>query len=182
MRASSLITRAAQFAVWAHNSVGQTRKYTGEPYWVHPAAVAGRVSQVPGHTSDMVAAAWLHDVVEDTPVLIGHIRSLFGSTVAALVDDLTDVSRPTDGNRRIRKHIDLQHTARASNAAKTIKLADLIDNSQSIFRHDPKFAPVFAREMSDLLPVLSSGDIALHNTAACILQDFLRASVGEGER
>ena len=172
---SSSIVRAVQLAVWAHNSVRQTRRYTGEPYWVHPAAVAARVARVPLHTPDMIAAAWLHDVVEDTPVDMGDIHRLFGSSVAALVDDLTDVSRPGDGNRRTRKQIDLEHTAQASDAAKTIKLADLIDNAQSIFRYDPKFAPVYAREMRNLLPVLLTGDSALHKQATGILQDFFSA-------
>ena len=47
--------------------------------------------------------------------------------MAYLVDCLTDVSKPSDGNRAVRKEIDRQHLAKASPKAKTIKLADLID-------------------------------------------------------
>jgi (p)ppGpp synthase/HD superfamily hydrolase len=56
----------------------------------------------------------------------------FAKEVVALVEMLTDVSKPEDGNRAVRKEIDRQHTALASPEGKTIKLADLIDNTQSM--------------------------------------------------
>ena len=59
-------------------------------------------------------AAWLHDVVEDTPTLLEDVESAFGKSVAYLVDCLTDVSKPSDGNRAVRKEIDRQHLAKAS--------------------------------------------------------------------
>ena len=96
-----------------------------------------------------------------------EIRLAFGDGVAELVDWLTDVSRPGDGNRRIRRAIDLEHTARASPAAKTIKLADLIDNSETIARHDRTgFWPVYRREKLALLQVLKDGDPKLWSRAA----------------
>jgi (p)ppGpp synthase/HD superfamily hydrolase len=161
-----LEARALAFAGAAHESIGQKRKYSGEPYIVHPIAVADIVRSVP-HTSAMIAAAYLHDVVEDTPVTIDEIRGAFGEEVAELVDWLTDVSRPGDGNRRERKTIDLDHTARAPAQAKTIKLADLIDNSLTLARHDRKgFWPVYRREMLVLLEVLKDGDRTLWKRAA----------------
>ena len=66
--------------------------------------------------------------------------------MAELVDDLTDVSKPQDGNRATRKELDRQHTAKASPDAKTIKLADLISNSRSIMKDDPNFAKVYMKE------------------------------------
>src|ERR1700712_4335896 len=124
-----IIERARLFAAAAH--AGQARKYTNEPYINHPAAVVALVASRP-HTPEMLAAGWLHDSVEDTNVTIGQIRHLFGDTVARLVDELTDVSRPEDGSRSNRKALDRAHTAKACPDAKTIKLADLIDNTQSI--------------------------------------------------
>ena len=59
-----VVRKAQVYAMAAHAAVGQKRKYTGEPYIVHPAEVAKIVAGVPGSTPDMVAAAWLHDVVE----------------------------------------------------------------------------------------------------------------------
>lgn len=65
------------------------------------------------HTQEMIAAAYLHDVVEDTPVSIHEIREEIGPEVSELVDWLTDVSKPEDGNRRVRKELDRQHLAKA---------------------------------------------------------------------
>ena len=97
-------SRALSFATAAHASIDQRRKYTGEPYIVHPVAVAEIVRSVP-HTPEMIAAAYLHDVVEDTPVTIAEIESEFGSTISGLVGWLTDVSAPSDGNRRSRMRL-----------------------------------------------------------------------------
>ncbi len=163
--ASEVEERALAFAREAHGSINQRRKYTGEPYIVHPIAVAEIVRSVP-HTEAMIAAALLHDVVEDTPVTIEDIQAEFGEEIAGLVDWLTDVSRPSDGNRRKRKHLDLLHTAKAPAAAKTIKLADLIDNTRTISVHDPSFWPVYRREKEALLEVLREGDASLWQKAA----------------
>lgn len=155
---STLEIRAKNFATARHH--GQTRKYTGEPYINHPAAVVEMVRCVP-HTVQMLATAWLHDVVEDTDTAISEIRDKFGSEVALMVDMLTDVSKPSDGNRAVRKAIDLAHIAKASPGAKTIKLADLIDNTNSIVEHDPAFAEVYLAEKAKLLDVLKEGNPAL---------------------
>jgi (p)ppGpp synthase/HD superfamily hydrolase len=160
-----LCERALEFATRAHASIGQRRKYTGEPYIVHPIAVAEIVKSVP-HTPEMVAAAYLHDVVEDTPVTIEEIEAEFGLEVAALVGWLTDVSKPGDGNRRTRKAIDLEHSAKAPPEAKTIKLADLIDNTRTIKPHDPGFWKVYRREKQALLQVLKEGDRTLWQRAS----------------
>lgn len=166
---NSLEDKARKFAVEAHGSINQRRKYTDDPYIVHPASVVQLVRTVP-HTVEMLCAAWLHDVVEDTPVTLTEIEVEFGPQIAALVEQLTDVSKPTDGNRKARKGIDRAHTAIASPAAKTIKLADLIDNSKSILAHDPEFARVYLAEKELLLEVLKDGDNTLWNRANEILR------------
>ena len=148
------------FATAAHAAVGQLRKYTNEPYIVHPAEVVSTVRSVP-HTEAMLAAAWLHDVVEDTGVTIETVRAEFGSEVADLVAWLTDVSRPEDGNRAHRKARDREHTAAAPAEAQTVKLADLISNTRSIMAHDPKFAVTYLEEKRALLAVMTRGDATL---------------------
>ena len=148
------------FATAAHAAVGQLRKYTNEPYIVHPAEVVSIVRSVP-HTEAMLAAAWLHDVVEDTGVTIETVRAEFGEEVADLVAWLTDVSRPEDGNRAHRKALDCAHTAAAPAAAQTVKLADLISNTRSIMTHDPKFAVTYLEEKRALLAVMARGDATL---------------------
>ncbi len=161
-----IVRKAQVYAMAAHAAVGQRRKYTGEPYIVHPAEVASIVASVPGSTPDMVAAAWLHDVVEDTGVTYTDIHMSFGPEIAQLVSWLTDVSRPEDGNRAKRKAMDREHTAQAPAEAQTIKLADLISNSRSIMQHDPEFARTYLEEKRLLLEVLTKGDRELHARAS----------------
>jgi len=156
----NIVEKAQVFATAAHAAVKQTRKYTGEPYINHSFHVMSIVKTVP-HTPEMLAAALLHDTVEDTGVTIELIESEFGSEVANLVSWLTDVSRPEDGNRAVRKHIDLEHTAQAPAAAQTIKLADLISNTSSIVKHDLNFAETYLKEKQALLQVLTKGDRTL---------------------
>lgn len=157
--------RALAYATAAHGSIDQRRKWTNEPYIVHPIAVAEIVKTVP-HTSQMIAAALLHDVIEDTSVTARDIFENFGPNVARLVDWLTDVSKPSDGNRAARKAIDLAHIAQAPPEAKTIKLADLIDNTPTIKERDPNFWKVYRREKLALLEVLLDGDATLWERAA----------------
>jgi (p)ppGpp synthase/HD superfamily hydrolase len=156
----NIVEKARIFAVASHSAVNQVRKYTGEAYWHHPAEVASIVATVP-HTNEMLAAAYLHDTVEDTGVSIVDIQVEFGNEVSSLVGWLTDVSRPEDGPRWFRKKIDREHTAMAPAAAQTVKLADLIANSRSILAHDPAFARVYLEEKRMLLEVLTRGDATL---------------------
>jgi len=156
--------RAKEFATLAHTRIGQTRKYTGEPYIAHPAAVAELVRSVP-HTEAMLCAAWLHDTVEDCGVSLDEIEQIFGFEVASLVEQLTDVSKPSDGKRAIRKAMDREHTSKASPQAKTIKLADLIDNTRSIVERDPNFARVYLEEKRLLLELLREGEAHLWEEA-----------------
>jgi (p)ppGpp synthase/HD superfamily hydrolase len=114
-----------------------------------------------GGTDAMVAAAWLHDVVEDTGVTIETIRAEFGVEVAELVGWLTDVSRPEHGNRAHRKALDRAHSAAAPAEAQTVKLADLIANTRSIMMHDVAFAKTYLEEKRLLLAVMTKGDAVL---------------------
>lgn len=160
---------ALLFATKAY--AGKTRKYTGEAYIVHPIAVAEIVRTV-AHDEAMIAAALLHDVVEDCGVLLTNIHYTFGRDVANLVGWLTDVSRPSDGNRKARKAIDRAHIARAPARAQTIKVADLIDNTKSIVARDPDFARVYIREKELLIDVLVRADPALIAIAKAQMEEY----------
>ena len=149
------LKKAIEFATKAHE--GQTRKYTGEPYIVHPLEVAHNVKTVE-HTEEMLMAAVLHDTVEDTDTTIQDIDREFGPVVAQLVEELTDVSKPEDGNRAFRKGLDREHSAQASAQGQTIKVADLISNTKSITEHDPHFAKVYMKEKALLLQLLDKAD------------------------
>ena len=159
-----VIKRAQAFATRAHRRIDQRRKYTNQPYDAHLKAVAEIVMSV-SEDPEMIAAAWLHDTLEDTPATYEDIESAFGSTIAIMVDELTDVSRPSDGNRAVRKGIDREHLAHAGRSAKTIKLADLIDNCRDIVKHDETFGRTFVTEASALLEVLEGGEPRLLSRA-----------------
>ncbi|MDA8139781.1 MAG: HD domain-containing protein [Desulfobacteraceae bacterium] len=165
----NLVNRARQFAAIAHQ--GQLRKYTEAPYIEHPEAVAAIVASV---TADpcIIAAALLHDVVEDTPIQLDDIDRIFGHRVMELVEQVTDVSRPSDGNRKARKDLDRLHLAKADPDGQTIKLADLIDNIGSIVSHDPGFARVYMAEKRELLAVLTAGHPTLLARATAIVDGY----------
>lgn len=164
----SLYVRAVIFARKAH--APQVRKYTNEPYIVHPEEVAHLVFQ---YTRDWEAAtaALLHDVLEDTPHTYDELVQEFGKAIADLVMMVTDASRPEDGNRAARKAIDRDHIAKGSGQAHNIKLADIISNITSIVAHDPDFAMVYVAEKLMQLEVLTKGDPALYREAAKVLDD-----------
>ncbi len=154
----NIIQRADAFAFGAHGSIGQIRKYTGEPYIEHPRAVAAIMDTI-GAPEVAVAASLLHDTIEDvfwvTPELI---RSIFGDEVTQLVLEVTDVSKPSDGNRAVRKAMDRDHLAAASDWGQTLKVADLLHNRRTIVERAPKFAPVYMTEMASVLDVLTRAD------------------------
>jgi len=164
--------RALAFAEWAH--MGHVRKYTGDPYIVHPIAVADLVSHCPERTNEMIQAALLHDTLEDTSVSESDIESNFGPEVLRLVLALTDERFGQDkvGNRKTRKEQTLVRLSFEGYDVHTLKLADLIDNSKSIFAHDPDFAKVFAKEMDHAFRVLVFADPSLTLKASRALCEY----------
>lgn len=166
--------RAREFATAAHARVGQRRKYTGEPYIEHPAAVVALVRSVP-HDEAMLCAAWMHDLIDDCGVTADDIERLFGHDVAQLVVQVTGVSRPSDGNRRARKAIDREHLAKACPRGMTLKIADIIHNLVSIAARDPAFARVYVPEKALELDVLVEGDATLMAQARAIIAEVHHA-------
>ena len=85
-----IIKRAYSFAKEAHKGI---RRRSGEPYILHPIAVAKIVSQEIGLGSTSICAALLHDVVEDTPTTLDDLTAQFGSEVAQMVDGVTKLTK-----------------------------------------------------------------------------------------
>ncbi len=166
---SDLVGRARDFATTAHRRIDQRRKYSNQPYDTHLRSVAEIVAEVT-NDEETIAAAWLHDTLEDTPATYEDIEETFGTGVATLVAQLTDASLPSDGNRAVRKAIDRARLARAGPRAKTVKLADLIDNCRDIVSHDPRFGRVFVTEAALLLEVLEGGEPRLLARARKVLR------------
>jgi (p)ppGpp synthase/HD superfamily hydrolase len=170
--------RALAFAEWFHK--GHMRKYTNDPYIVHPVAVAELVSHCPARTIEMMQAALLHDTLEDTSASESDIEANFGPDVLRMVLALTDERFGQDkvGNRKSRKEQTLVRLSHEGYDVQTIKLADMIDNSKSIIVHDPHFAKVFMREKSALLGVLSFADRHLQEVAITISNDYEYDRIG----
>lgn len=156
---SEIAYRAMVFACEAHKT--QKRKYTGSPYSEHLAEVAGIVSTVDAR-STTIAVAWLHDCVEDCGVQRATLEELFGYEVAWGVHLLSDMEK---GNRAERKHLARVRLAAAPSYVQTIKCADLLSNTKSIFEHDPTFSIVYRKEAQALLAVLGEAHPALGNLA-----------------
>lgn len=165
----SLEERARRYATKAHAACDQRRKYTLEPYIVHPAAVVELVRGV-CLVEEVLAAAWLHDTVEDTGSTIIDIEEHFGPDVAALVAMVTNPEQLPGTNRMNRKRAHFLHTANASGEAQTIKLADIIDNTREILRYDPHFARVYLIEKRIQLAGLQRGNEFLRGQAENIIE------------
>lgn len=156
---------ALKFAAKAHGE--QKRKYSEELYIEHPKRVATIVRTV-AHSREMIAAAFLHDVVEDTEVTLEEIENNFGKQVADLVDELTDEYMKVNYphlNRKKRKEKEVARQATISTEAKTIKLADVIDNTSDIVNNDKQFARRYVPEMEQLVKVLKGGNEVLYERA-----------------
>jgi (p)ppGpp synthase/HD superfamily hydrolase len=125
---SARLYDAIELAARAHHN--QVRKGTEIPYIVHPLAVAGLLIRA-RCSEHIVIAALLHDVVEDTPVTIGEIRSHFGREVAELVMALSEPDKKAPWEDR------KAHTLRylgdqASDEVLLVALADKLDNMRAI--------------------------------------------------
>ena len=92
-----IVRKAFQFANQAHKNV---RRRSGEPYMLHPIAVAKIVVTEIGLGCKSICAALLHDVVEDTAYTVEDIRNLFGDKIATLVDGLTKIKTVLDNEDR----------------------------------------------------------------------------------
>lgn len=91
-----IITKAFNFARQAHKGV---RRLSGEPYIMHPIAVAQIASTEMGLGSTSISAALLHDVVEDTDYTVEDIENMFGPKIAQIVDGLTKISGGIFGDK-----------------------------------------------------------------------------------
>ena len=83
------IRRAYEFAESSH---GDQRRVSGIPYILHPTSVACIVAEL-GMDTDTICAAILHDVVEDTPVMLDEVKKQYGEDVAKLIDGVTKISK-----------------------------------------------------------------------------------------
>jgi (p)ppGpp synthase/HD superfamily hydrolase len=162
----------------------QERKYSSERYIAHPVRVMEMCRK---HTDSLpiLAAALLHDVLEDTPVSLKEMKHFLKDTIesadadqtAVLVVELTDVytkhSYPR-WNRAKRKRKEAARIGKTSADAQTVKYADIIDNCREIVDHDPDFAKVFLKECRSLLQAMPSGNPVLYSEAKALVDRCLQ--------
>lgn len=128
-----VVEQAMRLAARAHRD--QQRKSSDLPYIAHPASVALILQRAGFDSPNMIAAALLHDVVEDTHVSIDRIRSEFPAEVAEWVAALSETKRDDTGNKRSwidRKTEHIEHVASAPFEARAILLADKLHNLVSM--------------------------------------------------
>jgi guanosine-3',5'-bis(diphosphate) 3'-pyrophosphohydrolase len=121
---AEVVFRALSFAAHAHSQ--QRRHGSGEPYVNHLIDVAELLVRVAGvEDEDLLAAAVLHDVVEDTSVCSADVELEFGPRIRALVDALTDDKALAKEDR---KRLQIEHMRSATAEVRLIKLADHCSN------------------------------------------------------
>ena len=132
-----LVSEAAELAAHSHN--GMARKGRGnEPYINHLAEVANLLATATdGADAELVAAGWLHDVIEDTDTTRDELAQNFSERVASLVVECTDDMTLPKAERRRKQIEDAPHK---SPGAKLIKIADKISNIGARVQIDPSAA------------------------------------------
>lgn len=161
---TSLAFKAMTFAREAH--ARQRRKFTGNPYTDHLAEVAGIVVTVDAR-DHVIATAWLHDVVEDTPVTCSTIGEIFGSDVYLGVKCLTNPPGKT-----LQETLDRLHNA--PDWVQSIKVADIISNMSSVRRHDPLWAKTYGMRKIQTLDVLTKAHPSLMKIARHVVRGACR--------
>lgn len=159
----NITARAFGFAQAAHESIGQKRKYSGEPYFTHPEQVCKILESMGEVDQEILAAALLHDVLEDVFPLKPNcgplqIKALFGDRVLDMVYDLTDVFTHENFpsiNRAERKNLEAERISKINDDSLKIKLADMIHNTGDIAKNDPEFASVYFREKRKIIDLLT---------------------------
>lgn len=134
MNKLQLILKAASFAAREHS--GQTRKgASGQPYIQHPIQVADLIANTGSvNDAEIIAAALLHDTVEDCGVSRETIESEFGPAIAGYVFEVTDDKSLA---KERRKQLQIEHAPHLSPGAKIIKLADKISNCTDVIADPP---------------------------------------------
>ncbi len=132
----TLLLKALHFAAEKHRH--QRRKGAeASPYINHPIAVAHTLSEVGGVTDlSILAAAVLHDTVEDTETTQEELAQQFGEDTASIVAEVTDDKSLPKAERKRRQ---IAHAPQLSNAAKLVKLADKLCNVTDIVERPPEW-------------------------------------------
>ena len=142
MNNCSLILRAASFAADRHHDQ-RCKGVDDTPYINHPLTVAHVLCDEGGVTDvELLAAALLHDTIEDTATTQEELRDAFGPRIAGIVAEVTDDKRLSKGER---KRHQLDDAAQASADAQQLKIADKLCNLRDILASPPFDWPLFRK-------------------------------------
>ena len=130
-----MLDEAKRYAL-RHHAAHVRPNAAREPIATHLAEVSGYVAEA-GRPDHVVAAAWLHDVVEDTEVTLDDLRATFGNRVADIVDGLTDPEGFAAMPLAERKRRQAKRVAHLSDDVKVVKLADQVSNMRSVIEDPP---------------------------------------------
>jgi hypothetical protein len=155
-----LIKSAKVFAISNSQRIAVDRNHALQNIPSHLKSVAQIVATV-SQDEKTIAAAWLHDIVGDTGITICDVERNFGTEVAQLVGELTVVNQTDQDSRISNIAMAKEHLAKASAAAKTIKLADLIDTCSDLQKGDPAALLAYVSQANELAPALEGGDTRL---------------------
>lgn len=151
-----MITKAALiFAKEKHKN--QNRKVTNEPYVTHPISVAKilRENKKSHKIKELVAAAFLHDTLEDTNTTEHELEKLFGKLITSLVLELTTDEKEKEKIGKEKYLAEkMSDNSRMSNWALVIKLADRLDNVSDLKNADEKFRKRYTKETRHILETL----------------------------
>ena len=168
-----ILKKITSFADAAHGD--QKRKYADERYVQHPIRVMHTCQQL-GYPLPVLAAAILHDVLEDTEVTQEQTREFLLTIMneadtdqtISLVKELTDVytkEKYPQLNRQKRRAKEANRLEKISADAQTIKYGDIIDNAKDVVEHGADFAPVLLKEYDALLMKMKNGNQELRQKA-----------------
>lgn len=151
LESTDMVKRAMQLATFAHKD----QKYGNRPYVTHLADVVARVKTIT-QDPEIIAAAWLHDTIEDTQVTYTDVEREFGTNVAKMVWAVTGV-----GQDRAAKMANAIEKIAQTPGAELVKSADRLSNaSASKEEQKMKLYQRYKDEHKDLSPVLGNNELA----------------------
>lgn len=167
------ILHAVSYMVWAHH--GQTRRYGSIPYAQHPLDVAMTLRTYQVMDPNVIIAAILHDIIEDTNIEAEVIGAFFGNYVMDLVVSCSDYQITENLSRAQRHTQKLLNYQMMNPMVHMIKMADMINNMPSIIQHDPDFAKVYIKEKLDMLKLMTAfKEQPIYKHATSIIEKYYR--------
>ncbi len=151
LESTDMVHRAMRLASYAHRD----QKYGERPYVTHLADVVARVKTIT-QDPEIIAAAWLHDIIEDTQVTYGDVERQFGTNVAKMVWAVTGI-----GQDRAAKMANAIEKIAQTPGSELVKSADRLSNaSASKEEKKMKLYQRYKDEHKDLSPVLGNNELA----------------------